>query len=359
MTYETQCLSVILIHRHGARMPNKYTSNGNIWPENAAFWEVNKSALTPTGTVQANNLGKYMKDRYPDIQKAKCITTNTNRTIMTAWSFYDGMLPNVPIYFTPATKKSNSINIIVDIKADIVGHGIDNSKQHINNIISSPEILSILDSAATKKLIGKIYKVTKIEGFRPNTTIKHRVRSLISILNDIKTYISTSQTISDDLNVSLTDTELDILDHIKNIFDVLKFTPYDGGNNDLAADIVRPLHLAVLDIFKTIINNDSGNNNIIFNSFSCHDTDLLAMASTMGIILDKGPDFMSYFLFELIIKDNQYMVAAYYNHNSLTPVDKPKHWHASTGYLDWSKLPVGYFTFPEFENVLTARLSEN
>jgi hypothetical protein len=355
-----ECISVILIHRHGARMPTKYVNGSNIWPNNDLFWQANSLSLTPTGIYQAINLGKYMNTRYPYIKEAKCIATNTNRSIMTAWAMYDGMMPDTPIYFSSIGDKilrTNAVNIIIDVDNKIIGHR-ENDIQHVNNIINYPKILEIFNNKEIKNITRKFYKTTNITGFSPEATLRQNVEALLLVMSNIKTYISNSQSIKNDFNVILTDAELDKLINLSNLFGILKYTPYDDTvllTNNIVSAVIKKLNLSVLNIFKSAIKN----NNIIFNSFSCHDSELLALASSMGLILDEGTNFTSYFLFELLVVDGEYIVAVYYNDGLLPSIDNPKYWkrqQESKNYYYWSELPTGYFKFAEFEIILLSGL---
>jgi hypothetical protein len=161
-------------------MPTKYVENSNIWPDDNIFWKVNNLLLTPTGIYQANNLGKRMAGRYPEIKEAKCITTNTNRSIMTAWAMYDGMLKDTPVYFSSinGSTRKNAVNIAVDINNEIIGHKED-SIRHIDNIIGYPYISKIFDNIEVKNIIVKFYDSTGIKGFSAEANFRQNVEAIL------------------------------------------------------------------------------------------------------------------------------------------------------------------------------------
>jgi hypothetical protein len=203
----------------------------------------------------------------------------------------------------------------------------------------------------------EFHNSTGIKGFSPKANLRQNIEALLLVMSNIKTYISNSQTIKNDFNVILTNREYEKLTSLVNLFNMLKYTSYHGEASPLnnITPITKKLNMSVLEIFKSAMSNDDV---IIFNSFSCHDTELLAMASSMGLILDEGTDFTSYFLFELFVLENKYIVGVRYNDGLKNSIDEPKYWknQKSDGYCYWSELPAGYFTFIEFENLLLSGL---
>ena len=53
---DSEVKSVILVHRHGARVAMKYINGAQAWPNNNEFWDINHFALTPLGFIQTYNL---------------------------------------------------------------------------------------------------------------------------------------------------------------------------------------------------------------------------------------------------------------------------------------------------------------
>ena len=94
---------VVIMHRHGARFPNKAVPGDLNWPRAVQFWKDYSAQLTPTGSLQHHRLGERMAERYVDgsdllkdigagdmDDAIMCITSNLQRTLMSAYSFLQG-----------------------------------------------------------------------------------------------------------------------------------------------------------------------------------------------------------------------------------------------------------------------------
>jgi hypothetical protein len=102
---------VILLHRHGARFPNKSLPCDLSWPLDAGFWGRSAAEQSPEGTLQMYELGQKLRGRYgarlfrgmapTEIGRAiRVLSTDTQRTVNSAWSLLLGWLPAVPRHIT-------------------------------------------------------------------------------------------------------------------------------------------------------------------------------------------------------------------------------------------------------------------
>jgi len=112
-------LQVIIIFRHGARLPTKGIMSGDLgWPDSPEFWKSYAGQLTPLGSQQLMRVGEDVRDRYlaktekgqlgglladvPCEQAGLHIVAYCSffqRTLFSAWSFLHGFLPEVPRFF--------------------------------------------------------------------------------------------------------------------------------------------------------------------------------------------------------------------------------------------------------------------
>eukprot|EP00959_Pyramimonas_sp_CCMP1952_P074861 1564301-Pyramimonas_sp.AAC.1 len=119
----------IILHRHGARLPNKCVTRDLSWPKNPAFYKSYKGHLSPVGCEQLINVGKDLRERYvdgsdlfkgvpPHVMQRTVVayTSNMQRTLFSAWSFLHGMFPDVPQYFSYAGDRLK-VNLRVRLRA--------------------------------------------------------------------------------------------------------------------------------------------------------------------------------------------------------------------------------------------------
>jgi hypothetical protein len=119
----------IIVHRHGARLPNKCVSRDLSWPKNPEFYESYRGHLSPIGCEQLINVGLDLRERYvigSDLfkgvpphtlqQTVVAYTSNMQRTLFSAWSLLHGMFPDVPQYFSYA---SDRLKVNLRVSADV------------------------------------------------------------------------------------------------------------------------------------------------------------------------------------------------------------------------------------------------
>lgn len=111
---------VIVIFRHGARLPSKGVMSGDLgWPDSPDFWKSYAGQLTPLGCQQLMRVGADLRERYvAGSEKAGALgglladvpceeaglhvvayCSFFQRTLFSAWSFLHGFLPEVPRFF--------------------------------------------------------------------------------------------------------------------------------------------------------------------------------------------------------------------------------------------------------------------
>lgn len=106
-------LQVIVLTRHGARYPTASFPHDLNWPSNEQFWSSFDGSLTPLGCRQLHQVGSELREYYSifdgylsDLSKGGgktsgksvcAFTSNTRRTLLSAQSLLEGLLPNAAI----------------------------------------------------------------------------------------------------------------------------------------------------------------------------------------------------------------------------------------------------------------------
>lgn len=100
---------VLVLHRHGARYPKKALACDLNWPADEGFWAAHSAEQSADGTLQLHGLGGKLRARYGswlhegvarcDMANAvRVLSTNTQRTLNSAWALLGALLPGVPRY---------------------------------------------------------------------------------------------------------------------------------------------------------------------------------------------------------------------------------------------------------------------
>jgi hypothetical protein len=380
-----ELVSVLLVHRHGARLPTNPMGNDLLWPQDDSFWKQYKGTISPIGMNQSRNLGEQIRKKYIHLydgmtpreisDRTTCHSSNINRTIMSAWSFYNGFFPDIPVHLRYLSDRESNDYIETEEqlnKKDMtLGIGIIIEKikslDKLFHMGKKDEDLKLWRKENIKKstfvkealqnekdylnLFDKIFKITQCEKFSPSRSFIDRLSSLKFIYTNIKiTECHGFSVIPNTLGLELTQEEYRMISYATKQICNLQFRPY---HNLVAYD--RGIKTAgyisneIARYFREIIN---GRNNNIFTSFSGHDTTLLALASSLGIYLNNPPYFTGYFLFELYKNENsEYFVKVYYNYDP-TKIGieelKPRIWKKVKYYTKWDSMEEGVFTFQEF-----------
>lgn len=375
-----ELVGVTLVHRHGARLPTKMIDCNLGWPGNASFWSLYKGHLTPVGAKQANKLGKEMRKRYRGFFKnirahelqtrVRCNSSNVQRTINTAWSFYLGMFPHSRLHLKYMTDRPVNLykktEELLNLEGDTLGirinmeeitsvdnlfHQNKSNKEtkawQKHNIRTSPFIIKCSQDSKYLDLCDKLYELTKLEKLSSQDPVD-RILCLKLVYSDI--YLSETH---NHTTIGVTDEELEMIETVACDTLVHKFVSNDDLTcNDKGKHSAGMLSNEIVRSFHEIV---EGKREPTFHSYSAHDTSIVALAASMGIRLDSIPKFLSYFLFELYrdTSTGDYSVKVFFNHDPVTyPACtlKPKYWEASDHYQPLSQLSTGTWSYQEFKD---------
>jgi hypothetical protein len=356
---------IVIIHRHGARFPLKSLYSDLSWPINKQFWEAYKGQLTPIGIKQLFDVGTDIREFYGEFIESidsRCIkvhSSNSQRTMMSGWSFLQGAFPGRSFYFKymgdqRQTKMNayveNQIPIIIEAqsKTDKLFHTgkSQRKKNHVSeNITSSDLIKEISTDKAYIDLCDKLFRMTKIKGLDPSNDIVERLTKFRTVHTQLA--ISRAHNLHNIANVgkeTLTDAELDMIEIVGS---EIKKCSYMPGNERVQKKPVCSNYL-LNEIYRYICCSD-----VEFLHLSAHDTTLMELGIALGLKIPT-PDFASYFLIEVKedIETSTEYLSIYFNPDpsKFKRADlKAKTWNLSDKYLDWNNLEEGSIPLTDFE----------
>lgn len=371
-------LAVIIVHRHGARLPNVIFPGDVMFPSNPKFWDKYNATLIPIGVKQARRLGKSMRRRYMKelslveptqlAQVISAVSSNTERSIMSCVSFIDGFVPQTARYvsfdedysdeayrLTEASLQANgaSLGIKIHIECGIeCMKDVESCESTTSSLFSrhkSDEIHEIWKNYNTRHssqlqalaqdptyqiLLDKLYAMTEYADISPDKDMLTRlINSRIFITHLRIAQCQHSEALPNTKGLHLTPDDIQRMEYVAKINYEHLFQPYNKlTSQEVGSRCVGDLMAEIWQFFQHV-------SEWKFREYSAHDTTLLAMAAQMGVTIE-GPNFTGYFLYELYPDG----MAIYYNPDP-TVLDiknlKPKSLKRHILYTHWNDYPDG------------------
>ena len=224
---------MIIIHRHGARYPLKQIIGDLLWPINKEFWDRYKGHLTPVGSLQLINIGKDLRSYYSefisnlDTHLIRIHSSNSQRTITSAWSFLTEIFPDKSKYIKNMgdiqyrnmnyeIKDHIAIHIETELKTDKLFH-LGKSNYNIKNLSSSILLEQSALNDEYTDLCNRLYRMTLLPKLNPSFSIKDRLFELKYIHTQIKIAVAHNLEILPNTNNEILTTEdLEKIDIIGN-----------------------------------------------------------------------------------------------------------------------------------------------
>lgn len=349
---------VVILHRHGARFPNSSIPNDLNWPRDKQFWAAYGGELTPTGSEQHVRLGRNIGQRYvqgsslfdgvePQEMRtaARVYTSNVQRTIFSAWSFLQGMFPTTPKHIAYLNDREDldmdeiesrlqqsgtDTGIAINVESSVEGDAKKDELFHqmeINpiartfrkqNPLKSPVVRDMVADPDCVALVDKLYQITQSKKLDPNLPMAERIVGCKAIVTQINiAQVHHMAPLPNPLNLDLSATELKIL---YDIGDAVWEGWYKPAESDRVEDGIGPESCGFLaaEIARCLADKRDGvewAKKLKFLEFSCHDTNVLALAGLLGVTID-APFFTGHWLLELHKSPtNQWSVRVMYNAN--------------------------------------------
>jgi len=384
---------VIILHRHGARFPGNTMPSTVTWPEKKKFWQDYNNFLTPEGSLQHRNLGKKLARRYTQGSRlfdgvpshrvtdhVRCLTSNTQRTIMSAWSLLGGMFPEVPRYVSHIDDRahlhleevektlqaeSKSLGIAIEIEEntkDFMFHqckffkGYKQWKE--DNILSSSKLKEWSTDPEYLALVDKTFAITGSKGFnkevQPDAVRRLAKLKTVQTLCDIQNAGGAMLELPNEKNVQYTEREKALMWDVAEETFLRYFRP---AQSDEVADGMGQHSASVLghEIAHLMQDRIDGKLDLRFIEMSAHDTTVCALASLFGVDITH-PWFTGHWLFELHEPpQGEPFVRCFYNYNPpkvdvLTNVARVLPF--AQQFKKWNDLPEGDIPLKVFTEAL-------
>lgn len=363
----TELQKIILIHRHGARFPLKSLHADLSWPINKQFWEEYRGQLTPIGIKQLYDVGADLREFYGDFleqidsRTIRVHSSNSQRTMMSGWSFLLGAFPGRSFYFKYMGDKrqermnsvvENQVPIIIEAQArtDKLFHTgkSQRKKNHVSeNLESSVLIKELAQLPEYFDLCNKLHRMTGMDGFSPEHTMQERLIKFRTIHTQLA--IARAHHLERLANVTgeeLTDRELEMVEIVGA---EIKKCSYMPGDEKIQCKPVCNNYL-LNEIYRYICCADNQ-----FVHLSAHDTTLMELGVTLGLKIPT-PDFASYFLIEVHEKIGgeveEHEIRFFFNPDPTiySRADLiSRTWTKKDHYQDWLSLPEGSMSVEQFE----------
>ena len=377
-------IAAVIIHRHGARLPNVIFPGDLMFPSNPKFWNKYNAALIPMGVKQARRLGKNIRQRYIDIIPTQCIaesvsavSSNTERSIMSCVSFIDGFAPETPRFVsfekdyepesyhlseTYLQQRGKTLGIKIHIECGVeclnscesstisLFHRHKSDEIHERwkeyNTRKSPELQAMAETPRYQELMDKLYTITEYAEIAPDKDMLARlINSRIFITHLRIAQCQHSEPLPNTKGIHLTTEDTEMIEEIARVNYEHLFQPYNKlTSQEIGSRCVGDLLREILDFFEQTSPVWR------FREYSAHDTTLLAIAAQMGVTIEN-PNFTGYFLFELYPNG----MAIYYNPDP-TKYDikdlKPKSLKRHDVYKRWEDYPDGITDWTTYRTLL-------
>lgn len=360
-------VQVFVINRHGARYPLKKPEHNLLWPSENVFWKHNAGKLSPVGVIQMYNLGSFFRKRYPWVnsRNTTIYSTHKSRALESAWSLVLGLLPGVPIKYNPLKIYKNCTDNLccgIDICCINYYNKYDDpifgersmSQAYKFNINESPILNGLTQCPITVNLINRLTNKGYFRLRRDLVTTISKLKDLYSQLQiDSQLFLPDKGTLID--KYELSPEELNIIDKVGGeVHQRYSIPSTDSLDDDL---LNKEQGAGILSLISTIMNTITES---LFTVFSCHDTNVVAVMSVLGIKIHP-PHFSGYILIERTITENTAPdtsknndhIAFYYCPEPFDALElEPKVWTTQHSYVPYDTLACGIWDTPTFLSVL-------
>lgn len=326
---------IIIVHRHGARIPSRALANDISWPTSDIFWRKFATSLTPVGSKQMHEIGQDLRDYYinhtslfkgipvSEISNHVFVqSSNKHRDIFSAWSLLRGMFPQTPSNFTyhedrvelnmkeirrKIHSEGNSLGIPIVIEHSdrnvlFNQYKMDKTykKWRLTNLRNVPLLKELCKEPKYIALANKLHKMTGLEKLN---AAKYSTLQRILSFKLIHTHlvISKAHNLPAIPNISglrLTHDEQEMIKTVANITWAKSFRSaisnnVQDGKGPISAGFLA--HEIQRHMYERIPHENKGNRMV---QYSCCDITLSALAARLGVDV-PAPSFGAYFLFEL------------------------------------------------------------
>jgi len=326
----------IIVHRHGARFPTKSFPNDLSWPVFPQFWENFHGHLTPTGALQHYALGEKLSKRYREGTKlfsslspgdmhrvVLCQTSPAQRCLFSAWSLLDSLFPGTPRYFSYYADRldvnlteleakfgqgSQTLGIAIHVEEvmredDKLFHQIDSASAAAqdfkkNECLKSAELQAMAKDPNMIALADKLYIATGSKQLAPGSAPVERIAKFKTAMTQIMIAKAHGLPVLPNREaLTLTEAEEEAVARASRVVWRHWFRPV---NSNKVSDGIGHAAAGYLgsEIGRLLADRRDGRNTFKMVEFSCHDTNVLALAALLGVDVE-APYFTGHWIFEL------------------------------------------------------------
>lgn len=327
---------VLVLHRHGARFPKKALACDLNWPIDATFWSEHSAEQSPEGTLQLHNLGSKLRARYGNwLQEGvsrcdmahvvRAFSTNSQRTLNSAWALLGALLSGVPRHFRfpvsdrpdvdwtsvecSLARSGHTMGIAIEVEQDgplkiALPDGYDRNK----TCLASQEVMAMATDPTAMSIADELHVMTGLKrSLAPSSVSRvHRVAAMKRLATQLE--INSSHDMPNFLAPnSSTPLSRDAVEVVRRAGDAVRrywYRPVRGLNSDTqpcVADGVAPAAAGELGRKIAGFLRDKKNglaDKLRLVEMSAHSGNLLALASLLGVDI-SSPCFAAHWLFEL------------------------------------------------------------
>lgn len=373
---------IVIVHRHGARFPNKCLPNDLSWPALPQFWSTYKGHLSPKGAQQNYDLGAKLGKRYggtdskiglfsglspQELQQVVfCQTSPLQRCLLSAWSLLDGLFPGTPRYFNyhedsreSSEKEREAMGIAINVEGsnketDRLFHQIDFGSAEVQEFkkrecLKSEILQGMAGDPQILALADRLYAATGDKSFEPKSNPVERIAKFKIVMTQIMiakahglpvlpNSCSVSFSIADEEAVYRASRQV-----WRHWFRPVESNKVTDGIGAEAAGVLGG------EIGGILAARKSGRSSLRMAEFSCHDGNLLALASLLGLDIEP-PDFAGHWLFELhrpAKSSGEWTARIFFvrSPESVSPTEycemSPRKVPLDGVYVDYERCPIG------------------
>jgi len=297
-----------LIHRHGDRYSLNEISYGPLWPQDDKFNQEHIGKLSPNGVIRMVELGKEFKKEFdvPLVSWSTC----QSRALESAWSFSLGYNPGIPVKLH--SEKCPEVPLEKDSLIRYYSRESDDPlfgryKSRWGKNYQAYQCISLrqdFQSTRGRRIIEYLQEIKLLPEEPSYQQTVDIIKQLYSqILVDEQLYPSEHFNLIKEYQ--LTDDEVDWI--IEVGIKILSCRFLDFDRRQFVAD-VAPLSVGIITYLRDKILKISSSK---FYELSCHDSNIMAFASILNLIIDP-PLFSGYILLIRTKKKDSDTVSFYY-----------------------------------------------
>eukprot|EP00013_Stygamoeba_regulata_P023799 CAMPEP_0177649070 /NCGR_PEP_ID=MMETSP0447-20121125/11171_1 /TAXON_ID=0 /ORGANISM="Stygamoeba regulata, Strain BSH-02190019" /LENGTH=470 /DNA_ID=CAMNT_0019151765 /DNA_START=164 /DNA_END=1576 /DNA_ORIENTATION=+ len=377
---------IVVMTRHGARFPiSPFPGNQN-WPGDIPdFWKQYKGTLTPQGVEDHLRNGSQLKEYYFDYCKLTdpygllsdtCYirSTNTQRTILSAWSLLLTLFPHgkirIQIDGDKTTQKwkddesstiddaTLTIRVQFDKGKDVTKlktHKTDEFKElHEKNANNDPKLNAWANDPWVVKLMDKAYEMTKEPKLAPDLKAIDRIKKIYKVNTNmtIDEYHN-MVTLRNDRNLYLDAKEVLAIKEMAEHCWRLKWT---GCMDDMQVQIARRGTREAMSLITKFHDNYVDRKKFPFVYLSNHDGYIAAALSAMNYKDWQVPGFGCYIIWELHeISPGRFAIGV--RHNPLPREIPFRHCQLKkipSRVTPWDEVEEGMISLEEYKQILAS-----